>query len=55
MVFDSNLDGLTNDVAYNETRGRAISVDSAGIMHALEVVYEADELVGELKGNSLVD
>jgi hypothetical protein len=49
LVFDSNLDGLTNDVAYNETRGRAVSVDSAGIMHALEVVYEADELVGELK------
>ena len=49
LIFDSNLDGLTNDVAYDETRGRAVSVDSAGIMHALEAVYEAGELVVELR------
>ena len=52
FVFDSNLAGLTNDVAYNEIRGRAVSVDSAGIMHALEVVYTATELCLELVGGA---
>lgn len=51
LIFDSNIDGLTNDVAYDETRGRAVSVDSAGIIHALEVVYEAEGIVAELRGN----
>ncbi|MEP4076738.1 S46 family peptidase [Haloferula sp.] len=49
LIFDTNLDGLTNDVAYDGTSGRAVSVDSAGMMHALEVVYEAEELVSELR------
>ena len=52
LVFDSNLAGLTNDVAYDETRGRAVSVDSAGMMHALEVVYTATELCEELAGGA---
>jgi S1-C subfamily serine protease len=52
LIFDSNLDGLTNDVAYDETRGRAVSVDSSGMMHALEIVYDAEELVGELRAGN---
>ncbi|MEM9235947.1 MAG: S46 family peptidase, partial [Verrucomicrobiota bacterium] len=51
LIFDANLDGLTNDVAYDERRARAVSVDAAGILHSLDAVYQADHLVAELRGS----
>jgi hypothetical protein len=48
LIFDGNHDSLVNSVAYDETTARAVSVDSAGILEALEKVYQAHQLVAEL-------
>ena len=49
LIFDGNFDSLVNNVAYDETTARAVSVDSAGILEALEKVYTAGNLLDELK------
>lgn len=49
LIFDGNYDSLVNNVAYDETTARAVSVDSAGILEALGKVYAADNLLAELK------
>ena len=48
LVFDSNIDALQNTYIYLDERGRAISVDSRGILEALDDMYAADRLVDEL-------
>lgn len=50
LIFDGNYDSLVNSVAYDETTARAVSVDSAGILEALEKVYQAKNLLDELNG-----
>ncbi|MES2660195.1 MAG: S46 family peptidase [Verrucomicrobiota bacterium] len=49
LIFDGNFDSLVNNMAYDETTARAVSVDSAGILEALKKVYAADNLLNELK------
>ncbi|MFT4605583.1 MAG: hypothetical protein ACI9W4_002325 [Rhodothermales bacterium] len=49
LIFDSNLEALPNEFVYTDTRARAVSVDSRGILQALEEIYGATELVKELK------
>ena len=53
LVFDSNIDALQNTYIYLDERGRAISVDSRGILEALEEMYEAQRLVEELETGRL--
>ena len=48
LIFDGNLQSLVGDVLYDETRNRAVAVDSRAIVMALRVVYGADRLVAEL-------
>lgn len=48
VAFDSNIDALQNTYIYLDARGRAISMDSRGILEALDDVYDADRLVLEL-------
>ncbi|MFM8890206.1 MAG: S46 family peptidase, partial [Planctomycetia bacterium] len=55
LIFDGNIQSLLLDVAYDETRARAVSVDAAGIMAALRTVYDADRLVAELLGDGAAD
>ena len=50
LVFDGNMESLPNTYLYSDTTARTISVDSRGILEALEKVYQADELVRELRG-----
>ncbi len=50
IVFDGNLQSLAFDIGYSEEQARAISVDSRGILEALEKVYGAKELAGEILG-----
>ncbi len=54
LIFDSNIEALPNDYLYLTERGRAIAVDSRGIMEALDDVYEADRIVIELKTGELI-
>jgi hypothetical protein len=50
LIFDGNIQSLVLDIAYDDTRARAVSVDAAGILAALRTVYSADALVAELLG-----
>jgi len=52
IIFDGNLQSLSWDEAYGDKQGRAIAVDSAGILEALEKVYEMKVLVRELTEGS---
>ncbi len=48
IIFDGNLQSLPWDYAFGEKVGRAESVHSAAIYEALNKVYGAKELAGEL-------
>jgi hypothetical protein len=48
IIFDGNLPSLVWDFVYTEERGRAIAVDSRGIIESLRKVYHADRVVNEL-------
>jgi len=48
LIFDGNIQSLVLDVAYDDRQARAVSVDAAGILAALQRVYGADDLVAEL-------
>jgi hypothetical protein len=48
IIFDGNLDSLPWDYAYDDKQGRAISVDSAAIVEALNKVFQAKSLAREL-------
>ncbi len=48
IIFDGNLQSLRWDYAFDSRQGRAVSVDSRGILEALEKVYRATSLVSEL-------
>jgi hypothetical protein len=48
IIFDGNLQSLSWDYAFSDAEGRAVSVDSAAILEALEHVYRAKLLVSEI-------
>jgi Peptidase S46 len=51
VVFDGNLQSLGWDYIFTEEVGRAVSVDSRGILEALRKVFDADPLVKEILGS----
>ncbi len=53
IIFDGNLQSLSWDEAYGDRQGRAISVDSAAILEALDKVYGMKALVDELKTGAM--
>jgi hypothetical protein len=48
LIFDGNIQSLSNDFLYSEEQARAVSVDSRGIYEGLRNVYRATGLVSEL-------
>jgi hypothetical protein len=48
LIFDGNLDSLALDFVYNDTRARALAVDSRGILTALREIYAAPRLADEI-------
>ncbi|MCB1109434.1 MAG: S46 family peptidase [Chlamydiia bacterium] len=48
LIFDGNVHSLTWDFEFNQNQGRAVSVHSSVIIHALNEIYGADRLVKEL-------
>jgi len=49
IIFDGNIYSLVLDFAYDDVIARAVSVDSRAITESLEKVYDARDLVRELK------
>jgi hypothetical protein len=50
LVFDGNLEGLGGRFAYTDEKARAIAVDSQAIIEALTKIYDARELLAEIRG-----
>jgi hypothetical protein len=48
IIFDGNLESLPWDYSFDDRKGRAISVDSAAIIQALDNVYDAKPVAREL-------
>jgi hypothetical protein len=49
IIFDGNLESLPWDYAFDDKQGRAISVDSAAILEALNRIYGAKPLAREIR------
>ncbi|MEM6366256.1 MAG: S46 family peptidase [Planctomycetota bacterium] len=49
LIFDGNIQSLTSDYLYTDRQSRAVSVSGVGILEALEKIYAAGELIGEIK------
>ena len=49
LIFDGNIQSLSNDFLFSETQARAVSVDSRGILEALQNVYGAERVLQELR------
>jgi hypothetical protein len=50
IVFDGNIESLVWNFYYDDRQGRAVHVDSRGIIEALRNIYDAETLVNELTG-----
>ncbi len=48
IIFDGNIQSLPWDFAFDDVQGRAVSVDSRGIIEALRAIYGAGALADEL-------
>jgi hypothetical protein len=50
IIFDGDIQSLPWNFVYDDTIGRAIQVDSRGILEALRKIYGANGLAGEIQG-----
>ena len=50
IIFDGNPQSLPWDYAFDDREGRAVAVDSRGILDALRKVYAATDVIRELTG-----
>jgi hypothetical protein len=51
IIFDGNIQSLTEDFLYTEEQSRALAVHSSAIIEALRKVYDARPLAEELLGH----
>ncbi len=54
LIFDGNIESLSGNYIYLPDRARSISVDSRGMLEALDAVYEAGRIVEELANDVLI-
>ncbi len=50
LIFDGNIHSLGGAYAYDESNNRAVSVDSAALLEALDKIYGAHTIVNEMRG-----
>ena len=48
IAFDGNIEQLPSQFLYDPTAGRTVAVHSAGILEALESIYQAQRIVDEI-------
>ncbi|MCK9684434.1 S46 family peptidase [Scleromatobacter humisilvae] len=51
LIFDGNIHSLGGDYGYDPALNRAVAVDSAALLEAMDKVYGAGRLVKEIKGS----
>jgi hypothetical protein len=51
LIFDGNIHSLGGDYGYDPALNRAVAVDSAALLEALDKVYGATRIVRELTGS----
>ena len=51
LIFDGNIHSLGGDYGYDPSLNRAVAVDSAALLEAMDKVYGATRIVKELKGS----
>ena len=51
LIFDGNIHSLGGDYGYDPSLNRAVAVDSAALLEAMDKVYGASRIVKELKGS----
>jgi hypothetical protein len=49
ILFDGNIQSLVGNSVYTEKQARSVVVDSAAIVEALDKIYDAQDLVTELR------
>jgi hypothetical protein len=54
LIFDGNIQSLSNNYCYDETTARSVSVHSKLIIEALRHVYDAGALADEMQGSRLL-
>ena len=54
IAFDGNIESNPNNIIATEEAMRCVSVHSAGILEALENIYGAERLAGELRAAKIV-
>jgi hypothetical protein len=50
LIFDGNIHSLGGAYAYDESLNRAVSVDSAALLEAMDKIYGAHAIVNEIRG-----
>ena len=50
LIFDGNIHSLGGAFGFDETQNRAVAVDSAALLEALDKVYGAHEVAKEMRG-----
>ncbi|HLF20434.1 MAG TPA: S46 family peptidase [Bacteroidota bacterium] len=53
LIFDGNIESLPGNIILEETKNRAVSVHSAGILEGLERIYKADRIAKELRSGKI--
>jgi hypothetical protein len=54
LIFDGNIESLSGNIIFDDTKNRSVSVHSAGLLEGLEHIYQADRLVNELRAGKIV-
>ena len=54
LAFDGNIQSLPGNFIFTTEQGRAVSVDSRGLIEAISKIYKATRLSDELKSGKIV-
>ena len=50
VIFDTNIEAMVGRFIYDETKNRAVAVQTGGIIEALRKIYDAETLADEIEG-----